>query len=117
MKLEKEDIKAIRDILGLKREQLAQIIGISTKTLIRWEKDGITWKKNKAADKLMNLKKILDSPKGKETILDILKSVPVVVGIASVSTLIPILSPIVTTSLLLSPIILRAVKKIFDEKT
>lgn len=117
MKLNKDEIKEIRAILGLKREQLAQIIGISTKTLIRWEKDGITWKKNKAADKLMNLKKILDSERGKETILDILKSVPLVVGIASVSTLIPILTPIVTAGLLLSPIILRAVKKLFDDKT
>lgn len=117
MKLRKEEIKEIREILKLKKEQLAQIIGISTKTLIRWEKDGIEWKKNKAADNLMNLKIILDSKKGKETILDILKSVPLGVGIASVSTLIPILSPIVSAGLLLSPIILRAVKKIYDDKT
>lgn len=117
MKLKKEEITEIRNILGINREQLAQIVGVSTKTIIRWENEGITWNKNAAADKLLNLKKILDSKKGKDAILDTLKSVPGIMGIASVATLIPILSPIVTTGLLLSPIILKAIKKIYsDEK-
>lgn len=116
MELQAKEINSIRTQLGLNREQFAQLINVSYKTISRWEKEGIRSLSNSSSDKLIELKKILEKKEGAFIIRKILKTTPLIAGIAGVATLIPILGPIfrLNANSISFPLVIKALKDLID---
>lgn len=116
MELKPEEIKNIRNELELTREQFAHLLSVSYKTISRWETDGIRSISNSSSDKLIELKKILSSPKAASIIKRALSTNPGIIGIASVAEMLPIIGPILNISVFIAPIIFKVIKELLDDR-
>lgn len=109
-----EEIQKIRKDLNLSREQFAQLLSVSYKTICRWETEGIRSITNSSSDKLLALQKILSSRNGFSTIKELLNSVPGIMGVAALSSMIPVLGSVVGISVLLAPAVVKAISHLLE---
>lgn len=114
MEITAEEIRRIRKDLNLNREQFAQLLSVSYKTICRWETEGIRSISNSSSGKLLALQKVLSSKKGISTIKELLNSTPGIMGVAALSSMIPILGSVIGLSVLLAPAVLKAINHLLE---
>lgn len=114
MEITAKEIQRIRKDLNLSREQFAQLLSVSYKTICRWETEGIRSISNSSSGKLLALRKILSSKKGNSTIKELLSSTPGIMGVAALSSMIPILGNIIGLSVLVAPAVLKAINHLLE---
>lgn len=114
MDIRASEIRRIRKDLNLSREQFAQLLSVSYKTICRWETEGIRSISNSSSGKLLALQKVLSSKRGISTIKELLNSTPGIMGVAALSSMIPILGSVIGLSVLLAPAVLKAINHLLE---
>lgn len=110
-----KDVQEIRKKLGLTQEELAQLLGVSSKTISRWETSGISSEKSASARKLIELKKVTENKGGLNAIKDALGSAQGILGISAAASVVSALSPILAGGIfgtLIGATLLKVIKDI-----
>lgn len=100
----------IRQKLNLSREQFAQLLSVSYKTICRWETEGIRSITNK---KLIALQKVLASQNGLSTIQELLRTQ---MGLVALSIMLPVLGQTLEITPILRKTLVHTINNLLEIK-
>lgn len=90
-----KQVHDIRKKLGLTQDEMAQLLGVSSKTISRWETTGIASKSGASVQKIIELERVIQNKTGLNAIKEVLSSTRGLLGISAAAALVSALSPII----------------------